>query len=804
MRELQIFILDSAGNQLGELDLTGSDDFALKLNKSIATIKDLGRRNTSFSLDFEAQQTKNNYKLLAGLRFATHSKDILGQKPCSILVDGNQIDRGFLYPFASEFDGMYKLVFKGLNNDWVEQLKDVELNQLNWRDWATGLRTVDATEEFSGSRMAVLNAQNSVNTDLTYPYVNRNNGGYAPHQRPQLHLRSIILSMFEKIGYTVSSVFLESDWIKGGVAYTDAQGNPYEHLGLSVDPTFQMTREPQDLISQSIEYSTTGITGADSDPTTWALNTIVGNLGSTTVPNIRTTYRFPAIINTLITDNVSRFNIPTSEFTVGAGGLYSLDFLFKYTWGKEDHGSGWTEYVQGVSPKQKRPPEATWYIVKNNTSDTAIDGVIIWQTPITPTSSGVVTSINSLLNGFISLAPGDKISVFMQITDNAFGFTGSQALLNGKPINPSGSLNRWRLRIKNDSVLTITPKQDVTLGDEFRINSHIPEGIKCMTLLQDFKTMFNLYFDVDVNRKIVFIEPRDDFYTNTFEDITDIIDLKTPPTLNYLTDYKNEIVFKYAVDSKDKYLEQWNKANDKTYAEYKYLLQNNSRFDKGQSVLSTQMLSATIQEELNSQSIMSSIIKEEYLDVDNVGKPVNRNYGARVFQLVRGQQYEPSGVPRRTSSPLVVLTAIMEDYANTPTYEDRKLTFVGTRGLVEDYYAKTLANIEDTAVLTLKIVLGLYEFAAWDLAKTYYISEPAEIAGYYITDSIKNFNVTKETPTTITLVKFKDFTPVAVASGSGNVNVITQTNPQPQEIFCTVNGAIVSCLDNNFQKMYKI
>ena len=808
MRELQIFILDLAGNQLGELDLTGSDDFALKLNKSIATIKDLGRRNTSFSLDFEAPQTKNNNKLLAGLRFATHSKEILGQKPCSILVDGNQIDRGFLYPFASEFDGMYKLVFKGLNNDWVEQLKDVELNQLNWRDWKTNLRTVDATEEFSGSRMAVLNAQNSVNTDLTYPYVNRNNGGYAPHQRPQLHLRSIILSMFEKIGYTVSSVFLESDWIKGGVTtlgngnpFVDANGKPYEHMGLSVDPTFQMTREPQDLISQSIEYSTTGITGTDADPALWAVNTLVGNISTSTItPNIRTTYRFPTIINTLVTDNVNRFNIPTSEFTVGAGGLYALDFKFAYAWGKEEQGVGWSPYVQAVSPLIQRPPSTRWYIVKNNISDTVINPAnIIWQT-----SSIEANDILSAFIGFLAFAPGDKISVFFEIVDDAKGFTGNQVLLNGKPTNPSGSLNRWRLRIKNNSVLKITPKQDVTLGDEFRINSHIPEGIKCMTLLQDFKTMFNLYFDVDVNRKIVFIEPRDDFYTNTFEDITDIIDLKTPPTLNYLTDYKNEIVFKYAVDSKDKYLEQWNKANDKTYAEYKYLLQNNSRFDKGQSVLSTQMLSATIQEELNSQSIMSSIIKEEYLDVDNVGKPVNRNYGARVFQLVRGQQYEPSGVPRRTSSPLVVLTAIMEDYANTPTYEDRKLTFVGTRGLVEDYYAKTLANIEDTAVLTLKIVLGLYEFAAWDLAKTYYISEPAEIAGYYITDSIKNFNVTKETPTTITLVKFKDFTPVAVAGGSGNVNVITQTNPQPQEIFCTVNGAIVSCLDNNFQKMYKI
>ena len=38
MRELQLFILDLAGNQLGELELTDSDDFALKLTKSIASI----------------------------------------------------------------------------------------------------------------------------------------------------------------------------------------------------------------------------------------------------------------------------------------------------------------------------------------------------------------------------------------------------------------------------------------------------------------------------------------------------------------------------------------------------------------------------------------------------------------------------------------------------------------------------------------------------------------------------------------------------------------------------------------------
>jgi len=798
MRELQLFILDLQGNQLGELDLTDSDDFALKLTKSIASINDLGRRNTSFSLDFEAPQTKNNNKLLTGLRFISATKEILGKKPCAIMVDGNQVDRGYLYPFESEVDGKYKLVFKGLNNDWVEKLQDVELNQLNWRDYLTGLRTQDATELFKGSRFTTLNGQNSVTSDLIYPYVNRNNGGATSAFRPQLHLRSIILSMFEKIGYTVSSAFLETNWVKGlnppQTDYLDAHGNQYEHLGLSVDPNFQMTREQQALLNQTVEYSTTNV--AVLLPPVWNTTTVIGNLATPAAPNVRSVYRFPTSINNTVLDNFSRFNTVTSEFTVGLKGLYDISLEFAYEWAWNIYGN-WVNYTQVISPNIERPPSIKWYIVKNNTNDTVVDGAVLHTTTnIVASGVGIPTPVQLLLT------TGDKISLFLELFDDSHGFTGALAVANA---NQDG-IKRWKLRINNGSVLKIVPKQQVTLGDTFRINSHIPDGIKCMTLLQDFKTMFNLYFDVDVNRKEVIIEPRDAFYQGTAINITDRIDFNTAPKLNYLSNYRNQIVFDYVTDSKDKYLEQWNKFNNKTYGQYKYTFGNNERFDKGQSVLSTSLISATIQEDLEGATtgIMSSIIKEEYLDADNLGKPVNSNYGMRVFQLIKGRQYTPANVPRRTTSPLTVLVAAMEDYANTPTFGDNRLTFDATNGLVERYYAKTLANIEDTAILTLKIILTLQDYFSWDLKKVYYISEPAEIAGYYITDSIKNFNVTKEAPTTITLVKYKDYTPVAITQGIGNVNVITQTNPQPQEIFVTVNGAIVSCLDNNLNKMYKI
>ena len=803
MRELQILILDLQGNQLGELDLTDSDDFALKLTKSLATITNLGKRSTSFSLDFEVPQTKNNNRLLAGLRFVTHTKEILGQHPCSIIVDGNQVDKGFLYPYESEFDGMYKLNFKGLNNDWVEQLRDVELNQLNWRDYNPPYaRSVDAQELFTAARFDFLNSKNSVDYDLTYPYVNRNNTGSVVDWRPQLHLRAIILAMFENIGYTVDSAFLESDWIKAGtngvpIVGGDTFGNAYDHLGLSVDPSFQMTREQQDLLGQSIQYSTTGIAHPDSTPDLWATNTIIGNTSIPSTPSIRDTYRFPTIINNAVEDDFSRFDTLTSEFTVGLGGQYRLNFEFVNKWAYYDDWStnSWLPYTQTISPNPpsgQRPPSSKWTIVKNNISDTAIDGTIIYQTP----TNVVISDLDPLQTLSHAFSAGDKISVFLEIQNDSFGFTGQQTPLNG-------NWDYWKLRIKNTSSLTITPIKDVALGDVFRINSHIPKGIKCLTLLQDFKTMFNLYFDVDVNRKVVFIEPRDDFYTGVQEDITDLIDLNTPPTLNYLTSYKNEIVFEYNEDSKDKYLNEWNKVNDKTYAQYKYLFQNNERFEKGQSILKTSLLSASIQGNLNGapDNIISSIVKEEYLDADNLNKPVNKNYGARVFQLVRGVQYTTTNVNR---FPSPSLTAIMENYANTPTFGDKRLTFIGDNGLVQDYYARTLTNIEDTAVITLKINLSLPAYNSWDLKKTYIITEPAEIAGHYITDSIKNFNVTKETPTTIVLVKFKNFDPATVQGGAGNVNVITQTGGQPQPIMCIVGGVIVPCLDNNLQPIYRI
>jgi len=263
-----------------------------------------------------------------------------------------------------------------------------------------------------------------------------------------------------------------------------------------------MTREPQDLVGQSIKYSSAGTTGTNL-PTTWATSEMIGSLAAPAANNVRNIYRFPNAINTVVTDNFNRFNVPTSEFTVGISGTYTLDFLFTKIAKTAVNGvfnstlavPAFETWSFNLGNNQFAPA-FKWYVVKNNVSDTVINPANI----VTSWQSVVGDRQENIPSQTLSFSSGDKISVFLEYVDNASGFPGVWSYLNAP------SLKYWRTRIFDGAVLTITPLATITQNTTFRINSHIPKGVKCLTLLQDFKTMFNLYFDVDVNRKTVIID----------------------------------------------------------------------------------------------------------------------------------------------------------------------------------------------------------------------------------------------------------------------------------------------------------
>ena len=755
MRQIELQISESNGTSLGVLELENFKDFALTLTKAIGDINDFTKRKSTYSLDFDLPKTQVNNQILFGVanvNGVNESVKLIGRKNCRILVDKNQISFGFIRIYESRYKDSYKANFTGGNGDWVELLSNKYLNQLPWvTEINTG--TTSASETFSQARIDTVNALDSDSVDIVYPYVIRDNISEADVSalRPQLYVRSVIRRMFESIGYTVTGGFIDTLFIKG----TTVGASVFK--GVTIDPAFIFTNSDDAVQATRFEGVTTTVTY----PTT----NNVGEDGGA----VRLVNKLNGYWDDEIQDTANAFTPASSVYTAPNSGVFDVklkygNFLFQYD---QFNNGNWIDYNTGaINPSIMHPPEITLTLVKNNVSTSVIDGVIL------------IEGISFLLPTDITLsAPllaGDELTVWVKINDTASGFTSTFAVLNAP------SLDHWRFWVGLDANLSIQPKSSIVLGDIYGINSQLIENVSTLELLQDFKNQYNLYFTPDYISKTIAIETRDDFYQNigASENITDLVDLSKPITINSDLTYKQQLSFKYANDSKDKFLEEWQKINNRTYGEY--IHDFGSDYIQGKTTLQLKHIAPTIQETMKVDNIVTSVIRREW---DDAKEPlsINNDYKIRTFQIVQSQQFNTDGSARRTASPLVVTVALMESYGNVQCYNDYKLTYNGIDGLFERYYAKTMANIEDKRQVDLSLKMPLYKFRTLDFSKPVYIdSSISEIQGYYVYEQVKGYKLEEFTPVKVRLLKFKNYQPVTVdPSQKTNINQNTQNAQTP-------------------------
>ena len=764
MQEVEIIVVEDNGTILGSLDLSRPTDFPLSLTKSIASIKDISKRKTYYSLDFNIPNTQNNNVLLMGVKqinATVDTKSILNKKRCYIKVNGNLWERGFVRFSLSTFNGDYKGTFYGGNADWVELLTEVDLNELDWSNLGEPAAGV---EEYNGTRFNTINNGDSVDYDICYPYLDRNTGSSGSQFRPVLYMKKVLERMFEKIGYTINSNFLDSDFVKGDGG---------EFKGLVIDPAFTMTID-QNIIDQTAAKAGTTQINLALPASAWDTNYMIGNIATYPTVINKNTSKFPNLFDNTIQDNSFLFNAATSEYTANVSGDYSLSLdLPTYQYAMFDTQPAVYDWVSvfGTPSLGTEPPFVEVIVVKNNVSNTVIDGTILGQT----TYSGAFT--NSFTVDSLLIA-GDTVSIWFNMVSTAAGWGflyPANAYLDAT--NPF-SLDFWRFRPREKTVVEFKRKNTVGLGDSFNINSHLPANVSCLDVLQDLKVLHNLYFVADPQRQEITIEPRDDFYQDISqaEDITDTIDLETEPTVDYSSKYKRNLVFRYKNDNKDGYLKKWETINLRTYGEYRHALSN--RFEKGDTVFKLKHIAATGQEELSATGggIITSRLWKNYDPIKNANLGINEEYAMRYFQVIRSQQIDDNGQPRRTASPFIVSSAVMESYANLKTINSAQLTFNGANGLFARHYAKTATNIEQLALLKIKRLMTLDQFRNLDFSRPVYISAPAEIQGYYIYESVDNFDGIEEKPVRCKLLKWRNWTGATVNTNQAtNINVITQT-----------------------------
>ena len=319
----------------------------------------------------------------------------------------------------------------------------------------------------------------------------------------------------------------------------------------------------------------------------------------------------------------------------------------------------------------------------------------------------------------------------------------------------------------------------------------MPQDVSALDIIQDFKTKFNLFFNADTYRKEVKIEPRDDFFLDisNADDWTDIIDLSDGFQISYASDYKQTLEFRYKEDSKDEYLSRWNVINSRKYGKYDADL--GSRFNKGTSVVETKIFSPVIQG-LTGAGILTSIIRKEYGSLQVTGVQ-NTEYNFRLFNILREQQFDAAGNPLRLTSPFIVTVGLSESFGSSVV--PMNLNFAGADGLVQTYYAKTIANLLEGGILTLRANISLTRYRDLNLRKPVYIDAPAEIKGHYIIQKVAGFKATEEKTTKVELLRYQNYIPQPNDPNQlGNVPV-TITNsqgpnvtPDPIYIEETING----------------
>jgi len=311
------------------------------------------------------------------------------------------------------------------------------------------------------------------------------------------------------------------------------------------------------------------------------------------------------------------------------------------------------------------------------------------------------------------------------------------------------------------SLIDLNP--EIHRFNPFNLSDVVPE-INVLSLFSDITKLFNLYWRTDNKSKRVYVEDRDNFFKPITEavDWGDKLDVSREYTLSFLLDYKKEIIFSYTDDPNDAYLIQRNK--DKLFAQNKYCSYRHvmpDRFPKGIHEIKTEEIAATyvIADSLatpstNTNHPLTSRIWDEANPQGAAPEP-SYSFNPRILNFKYDTQtdFDGNALSWRfefTDRALIPSALAVSVFGNDPAIS---LTFAQIDGLVDDFYTRTLGVIEEGTQLTAWMNLTVSDYLNFDMRDIVYLSSPDELHGYWIVDTIHDYNPLIQ-PTQVTFLRF--------------------------------------------------
>ena len=627
------------GNSIvGELDITDHSDFPLAITLQTSDIKDITSTSGDYSKTFKIPATKNNNKLLRH-PFATTTDSNINvneNRKCRILVDGFYSLEGLIRVTGvggyGESPSYYDCVFYGNNLNWADGLSNKYMNEINWGSDGQGIgynkanimHTWNYDSCDSGNSPIVYpitsygdfnedgNAATIQLLDTAYDYNNTGSAtkvGYSgyfndgssyetptpsPDWRPAIFVKDTLNKIFENLGYSIESSFMETDMFKKLVWLL---------------PNFQYNNPDDRYEQQSI------VTSFKNGET---LSTTVWNNGSSSTSSNDGIYKayYGGFVS--FDDGNEHYsgsgrkvlNLKSSNLDISLGASkvdFSNDYITIEEYGFYDIllnnqqarlASGWkggTGFKQIIEIKVcvnlelQTAGQTSWNII-GRCSDT--------QSPyqIYNNSTRSTNQYNTVITDFANLSSVNITDQWLNKGDKIRLTTGFK-ITDTNDNDQNFAINVYHRVKSNDNFnIKFSPKR-VEYGQTYDLKNVLDPSHKQIDFVKGIAHAFNLKMTTDSNKRTVFIEPFDTFYKDYADaiDWTYKLDRSKEVTDKWIkSDLKRDIIFKYKTDTSDKTVEtrgdRWFKG---IKDEYPYQETLPSTFEKGEIIFENPFFAGT-------------------------------------------------------------------------------------------------------------------------------------------------------------------------------------------------------------------
>lgn len=784
------YLIKAYDNGGVELDTYG--DIDISLNYQIDDIFNVSKRNTSFSKTIKLPGTAKNNKFFKGIfdvNVDSESFNPVKRIPVVVSIGTNDVLNGYMQLMDIKTVNKqveYQISIAGSLKNIFSQISDYNLSALDFSEYNHPRTKTNIQDSWTYKVM-----QNGNKNDFgepgegyVYPYIiNGNSTGiwnniYVYDMYPALYVKTVFDKVFEFAGYTYTSEFLNSEYLKKLIMPFNR-----DKLQLSDEEVEERT------VRVGVNSTKTAVTPWLQNDTGWYYNSYNGykiNFAreSGTVNDDGDTLEF--------TDDLDQWD-GQSYYTCQNSGTYDIDFVGKAYLGYLSSDAGDIQWKANSLEVRYE-----MHLVRANGQVINIagsSGTIL----VTPSDGDVhsspwddtanMISMNMNVTN-LAMKPGDRIRIFVgHRHPGVVNWKGNDGKIHSK---------FYLLQQKDGGYtkLTVAPSSNMLMGNEtINMNQVLDRKFKMKDFMMDIVKMFNLVIqDNPADSNDVLIEPRDDFFKSRKRVLNWDEEKKLDNDSDVVITPMSDLDFKtyrytYSDDS-DYFNEEYTDESSKVYGEYTITVDNDFSDKQNELELkfaptpnSSQFINSRVapffasysNEELKPKKVKPRILFYGGL-IDGPTLYVRDYYGQSTSQALTLTEYPYCGMWDHPHKPKYDLAFGRTD----KLYWDPHNTFPNNN-LFQKFHKQTIQNIVDlnSKLLECTVRLTPRDVADFDFRDVVYL-----LGSYWRVNRIIDYNpVRTDRLTKVELYKIIDIDII----DRYTVNIPTSNGSCPNDVISKVS-----------------